>query len=514
MSSDDRFDVLILGSGAGGGTLARRLASTGKRVCIVERGPFLPREKENWSSDAVVREGRYDCGETWLDERDRELVPGIHYFVGGNTKFYGGAMYRMRERDFEELKHHDGVSPAWPLRYADFEPYYAEAERWYHVHGEAGADPTEPPRSGPFPHPPVSHEPRIQELHDDLVRLGHRPFHNPMAIALDERDPVRSRCIRCDTCDGFPCLVQAKGDAQVCGVMPALEHPNVSILVETKAIRLETSASGREITGVVVERAGRTETLRADVVVVSCGAINSAALLLRSANDRHPHGLANGSGLVGRNLMVHNNSALAAISTRPNPTRFQKTIALSELYFGDADFPWPMGLIQMWKTDANIIRIGAPPFAPRFSLEYVARHVLDFFVTSEDLPDPANRVSVEPDGRIRLTYRENNLVGHERLVRITREMLEEIGFETHHMPRTMYIHKKLPLQNCAHQCGTVRFGSDAASSPLDPDCRAWEVDNLYVVDGSFFPSSSAVNPALTIAANALRVGDRIAERLR
>jgi choline dehydrogenase-like flavoprotein len=514
MSSDDRYDVIIIGTGAGGGTLARKLAPSGKRILLLERGPFLPREKENWSSDQVVAEGRYNCKDEWVDAQGTPFEPGIHYYVGGNTKFYGAAMFRMRERDFEELKHHAGVSPAWPLAYRDLEPYYAEAERIYHVHGQQGEDPTEPPRSGPFPHPVVSHEPRIQELHDDFVKVGHRPFHNPIAIQLDERDPVRSRCIRCSTCDGFPCLVQAKGDAQVCGVMPALEHPNVSIRTDARAVRLETSASGREVTGVVVEREGRMERYAADVVVVSCGAVNSAALLLRSASDAHPNGLANGSGVVGRYYMCHNNSAVAALSRRPNPTVFQKTIALSEFYFGSDEFPFPMGLVQMWKTDANIIRLGAPRFAPTFSLEYIARHVLDFWVTSEDLPEADNRVSLDGQGRVKLSYRENNLEGHLRLVRVLKEILEEVGMETHHLPRTMYVHKKLPLANCAHQCGTVRFGRDPKASALDVACRAHEVDNLYVVDGSFFPSSSAVNPALTIAANALRVGDHLLERLR
>ncbi|HVP28722.1 MAG TPA: GMC family oxidoreductase [Myxococcota bacterium] len=511
--SSDRYDVIIIGTGAGGGTLARALAPSGKRILLLERGPWLPRERENWDSGEVVTRGRYDCGEEWTDGDGRRFEPGIHYFVGGNTKFYGGAMYRMRERDFEELKHHGGVSPGWPVAYDELEPFYAEAERWYHVHGDAGADPTEPRRSGPFPHPPVSHEPRIQELHEDFVSIGRRPFHNPVAIQLDERDPVRSRCVRCGTCDGFPCLVRAKGDAEVCGVLPALEHPNVEIETSAKVLRLETSVSGREVTGVVIARDGGKEVRRADLVVVSCGAINSAALLLRSANERHPTGLANGSGQLGRNLMIHNNSALAAISRRPNPTRFQKTIAISDFYFGDDAFPFPMGLIQMWRTDANIIQLGAPPFAPRFSLEYIAKHVLDFWVTSEDLPDPENRVTLDAEGGIRLGYRENNLEGHRRLVKRTRELLEQIGMETHHVPRSMYIHKKLPLANCAHQCGTVRFGADPASSVLDRHCRAHEVDNLYVVDGSFFPSSAAVNPALTIVANALRVGAHLRERL-
>lgn len=509
-----RYDVIIIGTGAGGGTLARKLAPTGKRILLVERGDYVRREPENWSSRAVNVEARYHTREVWHTADGEPLHPHTSYNVGGNTKFFGAALFRLRERDFGELRHAGGVSPAWPVGYGEFEPYYAEAEHLYHVHGERGADPTDPPASGPYPHPPVSHEPRMQRLHDDLVRAGRQPFHVPLGVMLDEERRGVSRCIRCATCDGYPCVALAKSDAQVCGVDPALQHPNVSLLTGAFVRRLETSPSGREVKGVVVERHGEPMTFSADVVVVACGAINSAALLLRSANDAHPQGLANGSGVVGRHYMGHVNSVLIALSREPNPTVFQKTLALNDFYFGDGQFPYPMGHISfVGKLDAVALSAGAPAVVPGWSLELMARHSLDFWLTSEDLPDPDNRVTVDAEGRPVLAYRPNNEEGHRALIARLKSLLRHLDMHEHLLPRQLFVGQRIPLAGVAHQNGTIRFGHDPRTSALDRDCRAHEVDNLYVVDGSFFPSSGAVNPALTIMANALRVGDHLIERV-
>ena len=511
--STSHYDVIIIGSGAGGGTLAYRLAPSGKRILILERGGFVPREKANWDSHAVNVEAKYHTREVWHDGRGRPLHPHTNYFVGGNTKFYGAALFRLREQDFGELRHHGGISPAWPIGYADMEPYYSEAEQLYHVHGTRGADPTEPWASRPYSYPAVSHEPRIQRLHDDLARNGLRPFHVPLGIMLDESDPARSTCVRCNTCDGFPCLVRAKSDAQVVCLEPALKYPNVTLMTDARALRLETSRSGREVTAVLVEHAGEVLRLTADAVVASCGAINSAALLLRSANDRHPNGLANGSGVVGRHYMGHINSVLLAISRTPNPTVFQKTLGLNDFYFGDGDFPFPMGHISfVGKLDAVALSAGAPPFVPGMTLDAIARHSLDFWLTSEDLPDPDNRVTLDRNGDIVLSYVPNNETGHKRLITRLEQLLEHLDMHPHLVPRNLFLGDRIPLAGVAHQNGTIRFGRDPQSSALDPTCRAHEVDNLYVVDGSFFPSSGAVNPALTIIANALRVGDHLLER--
>ena len=518
----NHYDVIIIGTGAGGGTLLHRLAPTGKRILVLERGDYVPREKANWDSRAVNVSARYHTKEVWRDKDGKTLHPHTNYYVGGNTKFYGAALFRLRERDFEQIEHHGGISPAWPIGYTDLEPYYAKAERLYEVHGQRGEDPTDPPSSDDYPFPAVSHEPRIQALADDFARQGLKPFHVPLGIRLDEKNPNASRCIRCDTCDGFACLVHAKSDAQVMCVDPALQHPNVTLLTNAFVTRLETSASGREVTTVRVRRNGSEESFGADLVVVSCGAINSAALLLRSRNDRHPRGLANCSDVVGRHYMGHINSVLMAVSKCPNPTVFQKTLGVNDFYFGCDDFKYPMGHISfVGKLDAAALSAGAPPLTPGFTLDLMAKHSLDFWITSEDLPHPENRVTLDREGNIELRYTPNNDEGHTRLTAKLESLLQQQtvcdqhGHRCHQglFARSLFIGQRIPLAGVAHQNGTIRFGHDPRSSALDPMCKAHDVDNLYVVDGSFFPSSGAVNPALTIMANALRVGDHIAERL-
>jgi choline dehydrogenase-like flavoprotein len=510
----EHYDVIIIGTGAGGGTLAHRLAPSGKRVLLLERGGYLPREPENWDSHEVFGRDRYVSGEAWLDADGTPFTPHAQYFVGGNTKVYGAILFRLRERDFGEIRHYGGISPAWPISYDDLEPYYAEAERLYLVHGQAGEDPTEPRRSGPFPYPAVSHEPRIQQLADDFARTGHHPFHLPVGVDLDESDPEAGRCVRCDRFDGFPCLTDGKADAHVRCVRPAIAHPNVTLLTRAKVQRLETDAAGSSVNRVVVERRGREEEYSADIVVVSCGAANSAALLLRSASDRHPGGLANASDVVGRNYMAHINSGVIAISQTPNTTRFQKTLGINDYYFGADDSELPLGHIQMLgKSDRNILRAGAPWFAPGPVLDYMARHAIDFWITTEDLPHADNRVTVDRQGTIRLAKRHTNEEPHRRLLRKLKGLLGELGCQEMRIPGWSVLDQRIPLAGIAHQCGTVRFGTDPRTSALDVHCKAHDLDNLYVVDTSFFPSSSAVNPALTAMANALRVGDHLLERL-
>ena len=294
MSNNDHFDVIIIGSGAGGGTLAHKLAPSGKKILLLERGDYVPREKDNWSTRAVNLEAKYNTKESWYDKNGEALHPHTNYFVGGNTKFYGAALFRLRREDFGQLRHAGGTSPAWPISYDELEPYYTEAEHLYQVHGTRGEDPTEPPASAPYRYPAVSHEPRIQHLADDLSRAGLRPFHVPLGIRIDEKNPRTSACIRCNTCDGHPCLINAKADAQTICVDPALQYENVSLVTNAKVIRLETNGNAREVNKVIVERNGVQEEFSGDIVVVSCGAVNSAALVQRSANDQHPNGLANG----------------------------------------------------------------------------------------------------------------------------------------------------------------------------------------------------------------------------
>jgi choline dehydrogenase-like flavoprotein len=520
----DHYDVLVIGSGPGGATVAARVAETGERVLLLERGDFLPRERDNWDSQAVFGDARYTAHETFYDRHDRPFRPELHYFVGGNSKVYGAALFRLLPADFAEVQHVTGVAPAWPLDYQDMEPYYARAEHLFWVHGRHGEDPYAGPSSQDYPYPPVQHEPRIQQLSDGLQRLGLHPFHLPMGVRLTQdahgRPTTDSACIRCDRVDGFPCLLGAKADAEWAVIRPALAaRPNLTLLTRTTAERLTTDRGGHTVTGVAVTLPdGTPHTFTADIVVLAAGAILSAALLLKSATDQHPGGLGNSSDLVGRNYMRHNNLALIAFSREPNPTVFQKTLALNDFYGPSEHWEYPMGNIQMLgKSDDWQIKGAAPRglgWAPSAPYGEVTKHSIDFWLASEDLPRPDSRITLRRDGAIRLTLQPgNNTEGLTRLRRVFQDMLGKLGMVETTFVRSLYLHKAFDEAATAHQAGTVRFGTDPATSVLDLNCRAHDLDNLYVVDGSFMPSIGAVNPTLTIIANALRVGDHLAERV-
>jgi choline dehydrogenase-like flavoprotein len=509
------YDVIIIGSGAGGGTLAHKLSSSGKKILILERGDYLPREKPNWNATEVFVNNRYVSKDTWYDKDEKPFQPGVHYFVGGATKMYGAALFRLRKQDFTAHRTADGMSTGWPIGYDDLEPYYTQAERLYNVHGKRGDDPTDPPASAPYPFPPVSHEPRIQEIADALSRNGYHPAYAPCAVMLNESDRNNSRCIRCNTCDGFPCLVHAKADAEVIAVRPALTHANVTLLTNAHVQRLETDARGRQVNKVVVARDGQREEYAGDIVVVSCGAANSARLLLMSASDLHPQGLANSSDMVGRHFMFHNALALVALSRRENPTVFQKTLSVNDFYLSAPDSDFPLGNIQMiGKSQGPMFHDDAPSFAPGFTLDEMARHVVDFWLTAEDIALPQNRVTLNANNEVRLHYEFNNVEALHRLRSKLQGMLEHMDMHPHLIPNAVYMGKRIPIAGVAHQAGTCRFGTDPKASVLDVNCKAHDVDNLYVVDTSFFPSIGAVNPSLTAIANALRVGDHLLERLR
>ncbi len=424
----ERYEVIIVGSGAGGGTLAHALAPSGRRILLLERGDFLTRETDNWNPGPVFVDGKYISEETWYDADGQPFQPQVHYFIGGATKLYGAALYRLRPADFGEIKHADGVSPAWPLSYNDFEPWYTKAEWLYQVRG----------------------------------------------VLLDEADRPVSECVRCAWCDGYPCLVHAKADADIIAVRPLLARPNVHLLVNAQVERLETDPAGRVVTGVEVTRGGEREVYSGDIVVISAGAANSARILLRSASDRHPQGLANGSGQVGRNYMFHNSKAVLALGKEPNDTVFQKTLGLNDFYLAGNGRDWPLGNIQMLgKSNAMAFKGEGPKLtrlAPRWSLDEIARHGVDFWLTTEDVPQPGNRVTVDREGNVHLAYRPTN--------------------------------------------DEEATGLYPATSVLDVNCKAHELDNLYVVDTSFFPSIGAVNPALTAMANAIRVGEHLLSRMR
>jgi choline dehydrogenase-like flavoprotein len=520
-SPSKHYDIVIIGSGAGGGTLAQRLAPTGKSILILERGEHLPREADNWSPKAVFIDNKYKAKEQWYDKHNRPFHPNTHYWVGGNTSFYGAALLRLREGDFQEVQHKGGVSPAWPIDYQDLRPYYAEAETLWQVHGQRGVDPAEAPGDPPYFHPAIRNDPGIEQLKTHFEAQGWKPFSLPLGVRWVEGQPLTTPCIKCQTCGGYPCLVKAKADARTVAVEPTLAYSNVTLLTGKTAIRLETDALGRTLTGVVTTSAAGEETWTGDIVVVAAGAVNTAALLLKSANAAHPAGLANGSDQVGRNYVFHTLTAMVSMTLAPLDAPFPKTLAVNDFYWRDprGGFDYPMGHIQLLEymsgqTLEGQISQYLPPFlAPGFAFDAVAKRLLSFLVISEDLPDPNNRVQFK-DGRIQVDYTHNNLEGHERLVKTLRTALD--GFVSHSHPISQHhieFSSLLPLYGTAHQAGTVRFGADPKSSALDPWCKAHELDNLYVLDSSFFVTSSAVNPTLTIVANAMRVGDHLKERL-
>ena len=573
MNTPAEYDAIVIGTGAGGGTLALHLAQAGKNILILERGPFLPQEKLNWDTSAVFLDNRYHTKETWQDKDGQPLHPQQAYFVGGQTKVYGAALFRMRAEDFGVIQHKGGISPAWPITYADMEPYYTQAEDLFHVHGDLGTappvpggfrssfDPTEPFHSRKYPYTAFTSEARMQCIEEDVRKLGIHTFPIPLGLKRNAGDPLASKCIRCDTCDGYPCLVHAKSDADINCIRQIMRLPNVTLMTNSRVTRLLTNSTGTAVTAVEVIHSrpdlassnGSPATYRASIFAICAGAINSAVILLASANDKHPNGLANRSDQVGRNFMYHQADALLAIGPERNEDSYTKTWGTNDFYFRDSDpsYPFPLGQVQpVGSFHFEMMKGDAPPLTPGFVLETMKHHAVPWWLTTEDLPDPENRVTLhnatpssvehlqpglggahpsgdtgqtnesEPvtdlaPGRIQLSYTPNNVESFNRLKDRWVDVLKRAGHATTSVPLHAYFKKRIPLEGVGHQNGTCRMGTDPASSVLDPFCKAHDLDNLYVVDASCFVSASAVNPSLTIIANAIRVSDHLmAERFK
>jgi choline dehydrogenase-like flavoprotein len=516
------YDIIIMGSGAGGATLAYALADSGKKILILERGQPLPVEPQNWDPTAVFVEHRYRTKEKWLDKEDHPFIPNTNYWVGGNTTFYGAALMRMKKRDFEAVDHADGLSPAWPWTYADFAPWYEKAEKLWRVHGERGIDPNDLPDDPPYPYPPLTDDPGVARLKAHFQAKGWHPSPLPLGVNRDEANPTTSHCVRCTTCGGYPCLLKAKSDARSICLDPIVDLPNVTLLPGHKVRELVTDGTGKIVTSVVTEGDdGTLQTFTGDLFALAAGAANSAAILLRSTSANHPDGLANSSGMVGRNYMFHTTSAVIAVLADHFDSTFPKTFAVNDFYFGEPDgsYKYPMGQIQLLEymsgqtLEGQIGDIIPPSLIPNFITDNIAKHIVAFLTMSEDLPHPENRVTVTDTGQIKLTYTPNNLASHLRLTRKLEDGLRGFSVRQHTLFEPHFaIDQLLPLYGTAHQCGTLRFGRDASQSVLDENCKAHDLDNLYAVDTSFFVSSSAVNPTLTTVANALRVGAHLKER--
>ena len=491
---DQYYDVIIVGTGAGGGTLTRKLAEAGKKILVLEQGEFTEKESSELVEVELFKKEDYHGPEHWYDSEGETFYPQTSYCVGGNTKIYSGVLLRLRERDFLQVEHQDGISPEWPLKYRDFEPYYTEAEKLYRAHGRAGDDPTQPPRSEDYPLPPVERIPQIQEISDSLSQYGLHPAYLPIGIGDEGRT-----------------------DAEDTGVSPAIRGGHdVTLKTSAKVVALHTNLSGTEVKAVEAQIRGQSYLFMGHIVVLCCGAINSAALLLRSANEKYPQGLANSSDLVGRNLMKHLMTVILQQSPEPNSGLFQRTLYINDFYWGHEDFPYPMGHIQdsggilqdvIFSESPPILSVAAK-LMPGFGLKQLAKRSLGWWLQTEDLPEPNNRVTFKGT-KLYLEYIPNNLEAQDRLLYCWQEVLKA----TDKNSRGIHPYGSLPIQVVAHQCGTCRFGEDPQTSVLDINCRTHDVHNLYVVDSSFFPSSAAVSPALTVIANALRIGEYLIEQL-
>ena len=569
------YDAIVIGTGAGGGTLALHLAQAGKKILILERGAFLPQEKLNWDTSAVFLNNRYHTRETWQDKEGKELHPQQTYCVGGQTKVYGAALFRMRAEDFGVIRHQGGISPEWPISYADMEPYYTRAEELFHVHGDLGDapsvpggfgssfDPTEPFHSKKYPFPALPNESHMQKVENAVRGLGINTFPIPLGLKRDDADAVASKCVRCDTCDGYPCLVHAKSDADINCIRQIMRLPNVTLMTNSRVTRILTNVAGTAVTGVEVIHSGdgnnspaasndgQTANYSAGVVALCAGAVNSAVILLASATDKHPNGLANSSDQVGRNFMYHQADALLAISAERNEDSYTKTWGTNDFYLKDSDpdYPFPLGQVQpVGSFHFEMMKGDAPFFTPSIVLEGLKHYAVPWWLTTEDLPDPNNRVtlhnttplsvnSLQPGvagahpsadtgatnestsvtnaapGRIQLSYTPNNVKSFERLKDRWVDVLKKAGHATTSVPLHAYFKKRIPIEGVGHQNGTCRMGNDPATSVLNVHCKAHDLDNLYVVDASFFVSASAVNPSLTIIANAIRVADHLLAEL-
>ncbi|MDB5556779.1 MAG: glucose-methanol-choline oxidoreductase [Rhizobium sp.] len=493
-------DIVIIGSGIGGSTIAAGLAASGAEILILEAGDHIADLPENRDQHAIFQRGHFRPKETWYEQNGSGFNPGNYYNVGGNSKFYGAVLSRYRKEDFAELKHHEGVSPAWPFPYEELEPWYCRAEKMYQVRGTLGEDPSEPSHSQPYPFPAVPEESSIADVRGRLKSKGLHPFSLPLGIDID-RWLTKAKT----PWDAHPNSDDGKMDAESAALSIALKCKNVRLQTGSTVVRLETASDGRRIERVVYTRRGESHVVTPKLVILSAGAVQSAVLLMRSASERHSQGLANSSDQVGRNFMNHNASAVLAISPNfRNTSVYQKTFAFNDFYLSDGEGGPPLGNVQLLGRVSGKILKANVPLVPEWLLERVSSHAIDFYAMSEDIPHPDSRVLVDGE-RIILKWQRTNWNAHLLLVAKLKSVLRLIGF-------SVVLSKPFDKRTPSHQCGTVRIGNDPASAPLDPYCRSFDHDNLFVVDASFLPTSAAVNPALTVASQALRVADHIASK--
>ena len=496
---DQHHDVIVIGAGAAGGALAAELVAAGRQVLLLERGDPLPPAEQNVSGIALLRQKRHQPPESWFGPDGDPFQPQTVYAPGGNTKIWGGVLERMREAEFSGLPMQEGPSPDWQLCYGDLAPWYDQAERLFRVHGRAGVDPTEPPRSGPYPHGPRPIAPFLEALGEGLARQGLHPYPLPLSWA--------------DTAD------HPSGDAEVCGLVPALATGRLRLRTGARVRTIAVAPDGRRVEGVEAEIAGQRWLFRAHQVVLAAGAVNSAVILLRSRSEAHPNGLANSSDQVGRNLMKPQLSVILQRASQPNDGRYGRSWGITDFVCGDRNVSYTLGSIQ---AGGGVLRDSlfaeSPPVLslvsrvlPDAALEWLADRSFTWWALTPVLPDPANRVSLRGE-RLSIDYLPNCREAHDRLVYRWLGEIQKVDDDplTPEVRRTVvYPRGEAPLAVIGLACGTCRLGSDPATSVVNLQGRCHGLDNLWIADASVFPGCPTVGPGLTVIANALRVAREV-----
>ena len=505
MIIDDRhYDIIIVGSGAGGGTLAGALTRQGRSVLLLERGAAMALSDQNVADVDLLRKDRYHPkDERWFGPDGDPFAPQTSYSLGGNTKIWGAVLERMREQDFGDLQLQEGVSPAWPFDYAHLAPYYDQAETLYRVHGQAHVDPTEPSRRKDFDHAPRPVVPFLEQLREGLQRHGCKPYDLPLSWSESEEDP--------------------SGDAQLFGLDNA-EQSKLDIRTKAKVLRLHVNPSGREVKRVETDVDGEIWLFSSDLVVLAAGAINTPVILLRSGSERHPRGLSNKSDQVGRNLMNVQLTSILQRSAEANSGRYARSLGINDYYWGDKNVNFPLGHIQSaGGVLQDALFAESPPvlsliskLIPDFGLERLASRSVAWWAMTEVLPDAENKVWLNKE-QIRINYLHNNLEAHDRLVYRWIDTLKSVEADpVTKVVTSEPVHPRgeAPLSVVGYACGTCRMGEDPVASVVDADGKCHELENVYIADNSVFPSCPSVGPGLTTIAMALRMAETLHQRLQ
>lgn len=515
MLEDEVYDAIVIGSGFGGSMVAYQLVQAGLKVLLLERGDWVTRGSHNWAGDGSLELTPYATMETpyrVLAGGTSEIM-GLNSCVGGPSVFYGTVSLRFREGDFDVHPEIVGDSDArWCWNYSDFEPYYTRVEQILNIAGESGNDPTEPYRSLPYPQNLNELSYPAKMIAQASRELGLQPFRLPVAINYSSTQE-RNVCIACNTCDSFACAISAKNDLATC-VLPMLMDKGLVLKANTVATQLVTQGTKIVAVECFDKQTNQTCRYQAKQFILAAGALASPHLILASELQQFNPG----GHTIGHYLMRHCNGIVFGLfPSDPNPDKqFHKQIGIQDFYFGHPSISNPSGKL------GNLQQLETPPVAlveaylPKPVGKLVsplAKRLTGLQVIAEDQPKYNNHVAIDrtksdrfglPQLTITHHHTQRDEVARKALIKKAKEILRQAG------ALFFYVHQ---IKTFSHAVGTVRMGDNPQTSALDPYCRFRGLDNLYVVDGSFMPTSAGVNPSLTIAANGLRVGEQIVNRI-